>query len=290
MTELSMKLRKQNTGRVIFSILNKLFLTLVCLTILIPIWNVLITSFAKDIDVMGNDYLLVPHSFTLKNYIHILQSGYMKAFKNSIFVAIIGTSLSMFISIPLGFALSRKDLLGRNFLMKILTLTLIFDVGIMPFYIVVRSLKLINSIAAIIIPVAVSTFNVIIIKNYMTSIPESLLESARLDGCNDLIILIKIIIPLSVSIIAAVTLFYFVSYWNRYFEVIMFINDSKKYTLQVVLRGLMFESDDALGGGKYVYNNTKMAVMVLGMLPVLILYPFIQKHFISGLMLGGVKE
>ena len=194
------------------------------------------------------------------------------------------------ISIPLGFALSRKDLIARSFLMKVLTLTLIFDVGIMPFYIVVRALKLINSTAAVIIPVAVSTFNVIIIKNYMTTIPESLIESARLDGCNDFIILIKIIVPLSISIIAAVTLFYFVSYWNRYFEVIMFINDSKKYTLQVVLRGLMFESDEALGGGNYVYSNTKMAVMVLGMLPVLILYPFIQKHFVSGLMLGGVKE
>ncbi|MDD4301556.1 MAG: carbohydrate ABC transporter permease, partial [Sphaerochaeta sp.] len=95
--------------------------------------------------------------------------------------------------------------------------------------------------------------------------------------------------PLSVSIISAVTLFYFVSYWNRYFEVIMFINDSRKYTLQVVLRSLMFESDESLGGGQYVYNNLKMAVMVLGMLPVLIIYPFVQRHFVSGLMLGGVK-
>ena len=214
----------------------------------------------------------------------------MQAFKNSLFVAVVGTALSMAISIPMGFALSRKNLIARNFIMKILTFTLVFDVGIMPFYIVVRSLGMINTMSAIIIPVAVSTFNVIIIKNYMTSIPESLIESARLDGCNDFIILTRIVVPLSVSIIAAVILFYFVSYWNRYFEVIMFINDSRKYTLQVVLRSLMFESDESLGGGNYVYNNTKMAVMVLGMLPVLIIYPFIQKHFVSGLMLGGVKE
>ncbi len=151
------------------------------------------------------------------------------------------------------------------------------------------SLGLINSMGAIIFPVAVSTFNLIIIKNYMTSIPVSLIESATLDGCNDVTILLKIVLPLSVSIIAAVTLFYFVSYWNRYFEVIMFINDSRKYTLQVVLRSLMFESDESLGGGQYVYNNLKMAVMVLGMLPVLIIYPFVQRHFVSGLMLGGVK-
>lgn len=281
---------KETTGRKVFNVINRILLFLICLIIIIPIWNVLITSVAVDKDVIGSDYLLVPHSFTLKNYSRVLLSGYMQAFKNSIFVAVTGTALSMFVSLPLGYALSRKELIGRNFFMKMLTFTLVFDVGIMPFYIVVKNLHLMNSIAAIIIPVAVSTFNVIIIKNYMTTIPESLIESAKLDGCNDLVVLIKIILPLSISIIAAVILFYFVSYWNRYFEVIMFINDSRKYTLQVVLRSLMFESDESLGGGNYVYNNTKMAVMVLGMLPVLVIYPFIQKHFVSGLMVGGIKE
>lgn len=287
---MSTKTIKETKGRIVFNWINRIFLLVICLAIIVPIWNVLITSVAVDKDVMGSDYLLVPHSFTLKNYQRVLQSGYMQAFKNSIFVAFVGTALSMLISLPLGYALSRKELVGRNFWMKMLTFTLVFDVGIMPFYIVVKSLHLINSMAAIIVPVAVSTFNVIIIKNYMTSIPESLVESARLDGCNDVVILVKIIIPLSISIIAAVVLFYFVSYWNRYFEVIMFINDGRKYTLQVVLRSLMFESDESLGGGNYVYNNTKMAVMVLGMLPVLIIYPFVQKYFVTGIMVGGIKE
>ena len=281
---------RETKGRKVFNWINRIILALICLVIIIPIWNVLITSVAVDRDVMGTDYILVPHSFTLKNYQRVLQSGYMQAFRNSIFVAVVGTALSMFISLPLGFAISRKELIGRNFWLKMLTFTLVFDVGIMPFYIVVKSLHLINTMAAIIIPVSVSTFNVIIIKNYMSSIPESLVESARLDGCNDLVILVRIIIPLSISIIAAVVLFYFVSYWNRYFEVIMFINDGRKYTLQVVLRSLMFESDESLGGGNYVYNNTKMAVMVLGMLPVLVIYPFIKKYFVTGLMVGGIKE
>ena len=287
---MSTKTIKETNGRKVFNWINRIFLLVICLAIIVPIWNVLITSVAVDKDVMGSDYLLVPHSFTLKNYQRVLHSGYMQAFKNSIFVAFVGTALSMLISLPLGYALSRKELVGRNFWMKMLSFTLVFDVGIMPFYIVVKSLHLINSMAAIIVPVAVSTFNVIIIKNYMTSIPESLVESARLDGCNDVVILVKIIIPLSISIIAAVVLFYFVSYWNRYFEVIMFINDGRKYTLQVVLRSLMFESDESLGGGNYVYNNTKMAVMVLGMLPVLIIYPFVQKYFVTGIMVGGIKE
>ena len=243
---MSTKTIKETNGRKVFNWINRIFLLVICLAIIVPIWNVLITSVAVDKDVMGSDYLLVPHSFTLKNYQRVLQSGYMQAFKNSIFVAFVGTALSMLISLPLGYALSRKELVGRNFWMKMLSFTLVFDVGIMPFYIVVKSLHLINSMAAIIVPVAVSTFNVIIIKNYMTSIPESLVESARLDGCNDVVILVKIIIPLSISIIAAVVLFYFVSYWNRYFEVIMFINDGRKYTLQVVLRSLMFESDESI--------------------------------------------
>lgn len=281
--------KHESPSRRIFLIFNRLILALVALAVIIPIWNVIITSVAKDIDVMGSNYLLIPRSFTLNNYLRVLQSGYMQAFRNSLFVACTGTLLSMVISVPLGYALSRRELIGRNIWMKILTITLVFDVGIMPYYLVVRSLGLINTMAAMIIPVAVSTFNVIIIKNYMSSIPESLIESATLDGCNDLTILVRIIIPLSVSIIAAVTLFYFVSHWNRYLEVVMFINDSRKYTLQVVLRSLMFESDESLGGGTYVYNNTKMAVMVLGMLPVLVLYPFIQKHFVSGLMVGGIK-
>lgn len=280
---------RESPGRKIFLVCDRVVLFLVCLVFIIPIWNVLITSFAKDIDVMGNDYLMVPHSFTFQNYIRVLQSGYMLAFRNSLFVAVSGTLLSMAISLPFAYALSRPELIGRNFIMKVLTFTLVFDVGIMPFYIVVRMLGMIDSFFSIIVPVAVSTFNVIIIKNYMSSIPDSLIESATLDGCNQFSVLVRIILPLSSSVIAAVTLFYCVSYWNRYFEVIMFINNSRKYTLQVVLRSLMFESDESLGGGTYVYNNLKMAVMVLGMLPVLIIYPFIQKHFVSGLIVGGVK-
>ena len=289
MQQKTMNAIKDSNGRKAFRIINVLVLAFICLIFIIPIWNVLITSFAQDIDVMGNDYLLLPHSFTLQNYTRVLGSGYMGAFKNSLLVAVAGTILSMCMTVPMGFALAQKELIGRNILMKAIVFTMVFDAGIMPFYIVVRELGLINSMGAIIFPVALSTFNLIIIKNFMTSIPTSLLESATLDGCNDLMILVRIVLPLSVSIIAAVTLFYFVSYWNRYFEVIMFINDSRKYTLQVVLRGLMFESDESLGGGTYVYNNLKMAVMVLGMLPVLIIYPFVQKHFVSGLMLGGVK-
>ena len=281
---------KESGSRKIFRVMNALFLMLVCIIVVIPIWNVVVTSFAQDQDVMGGVYLLLPKSFTLKNYVRVINSGYMRGFWNSMVVAVGGTALAMAVTVPMGFALAQKKLIGRKIIMRLISITLVFDAGIMPFYILIKTLGLIDTRLSLILPFAVSTFNLIIVKNYMSSIPESLIESAKLDGCNDFMVLVKIVLPLAVPILAAVMLFYFVSFWNRYTEAVMFINNSSKYTLQVMLRALVFQSDGSLGEGNVVYDNTKMAVMVLGMLPVLIIYPFVQKHFVSGLMLGGVKE
>lgn len=281
---------KEARSRIIFRIINSIILILICAMVILPIWNVIVTSFAEDKDVMGRAYLLWPRSLTLKNYQKVLGSGYMKGFINSLWVAAAGTGLSMLLTIPMGYVLAQKKLLFRRQIMRIVTITMVFDAGIMPLYILVKSLGLINSSWSLIWPFAISTFNLIIVKNFMTSIPESLVESAKLDGCNDLMVLIRIVIPLAVPILSAVMLFYFVSYWNRYTEAVMFINSNEKYTLQVMLRAIVFQGDGSLGDGNVVYNNIKMAVMMLGMLPVLVIYPFVQRYFVSGLMLGGVKE
>lgn len=281
---------RESNARIAFRIINGILLLCVCVVVVIPIWNVLVTSFAEDKDVMGNAYLLWPKSFTPNNYIKVLNSGYMRGMYTSLFVAVTGTVFAMALTVPLGYALAQKKLIGRNIIMKIITLTMVFDAGIMPFYILIKNLGMIDTYAALIVPFGISTFNLLIVKNYMTSLPDSLVESAKLDGCNDYTALVKIVLPLSLPILSAVTLFYFVSYWNRYTEVVMFINSNEKYTLQVMLRALVFQSDGSLGDGNVVYNNMKMAVMVLGMLPVLVIYPFVQKHFVSGLMLGSVKE
>lgn len=281
---------RESTSRKVFRVFNVLLLSLICIVVIIPIWNALITSFSEDKDVMGGAYLLIPKSFTVKTYARVLNSGYMRGFWNSMFVAVTGTIVAMILTVPLGYALAQKKLVGRSIFMRLISITLVFDAGIMPFYVLIRNLGLIDSHWALILPFAISTFNLIIVKNFMISIPESLVESAWLDGCNDMLALIRIVIPLSVPILAAVTLFYFVSFWNRYTEAVMFINNSSKYTLQVMLRSLVYQSDGSLGEGNIVYDNTKMAVMVLGMLPVLVIYPFVQRYFVSGLMLGGVKE
>lgn len=280
---------KESVARKAFRVFNTVFLAMICFIVVIPIWNVIITSFAEDKDVMGGVYLLVPKSFTLKSYARVLNSGYMRGFWNSMYIAVVGTIVAMVITVPLGYALAQRKLIARNFFLKMVSLTLVFDAGIMPMYVLVRQLGLIDNSWSLILPFAISTFNLIIIKNFMVSIPESFVESAALDGCNDLMALIWIVLPMSVPILAAVTLFYFVSFWNRYTEAVMFINNSARYTLQVMLRALIYQSDGSLGEGNIVYENTKMAVMVLGMLPVMVIYPFVQRYFVSGLMLGGVK-
>ncbi len=280
---------KESVARKAFRVFNTVFLAMICFIVVIPIWNVIITSFAEDKDVMGGVYLLVPKSFTLRSYARVLNSGYMRGFWNSMYIAGVGTVLAMVITVPMGYALAQRKLIARNFFLKMVSLTLVFDAGIMPMYVLVRQLGLIDSSWSLILPFAISTFNLIIVKNFMVSIPESFVESAALDGCNELMALIWIVLPMSVPILAAVMLFYFVSFWNRYTEAVMFINNSARYTLQVMLRALIYQSDGSLGEGNIVYENTKMAVMVLGMLPVMVIYPFVQRYFVSGLMLGGVK-
>jgi putative aldouronate transport system permease protein len=250
---------------------------------------VVITSLSSNEVAAREAFVLVPKGIDLASYIAVFSSGgYLRSFIRSIWIALVATALSMVISTTMAYALAQKDLIWRNAFFNIVLLTMIVDGGIIPFYIVVRNLGMINTYWSLIIPTAVSTYNLILMRNFFRTIPESLLESARLDGANEFGILAKIVLPVSIPILAAITLFYAVNHWNRYFEVIMFINSSSKYTLQVLLRQLIFHSE---GDGAYsvMVNNFKMAVMVVAMLPILVLYPFIQKHFISGLMLGSIK-
>jgi putative aldouronate transport system permease protein len=266
-----------------------MFVILVCLTILLPLWMVVITSLSSNDVAAREGFVLVPKGIDFTSYIIVFSSGgYFRSFIRSIWITLVATALSMLISTTMAYALAQKDLIWRNGFFNIVLLTMIIDGGIIPFYMVVRSLGMINTYWSLIIPMAVSTYNLILMRNFFRTIPESLLESARLDGASEFRILVRIVLPVSIPILAAITLFYAVNHWNRYFEVIMFINSSSKYTLQVLLRQLIFHSE---GDGAYsvMVNNFKMSVMVIAMLPILILYPFIQKHFISGLMLGSIK-
>lgn len=280
---------KISWSRRLFLLCNFILCFCVVLTVLFPLWMALSTSVAPDTQVVQGNFVMFPKSFSLGCYVTVLQSGYMKGFYNSVMVTVIGTLLSMLLTLFTGYALAQKDLIGRRFFMGFIFVTMVFNAGVIPFYIVVRNLGLINSYASLFIPVLIQTYNLILMKNYIISIPESLIESARLDGCSELNILFKIVVPVSIPIIAALTLFYVVFYWNQYLNVVMFINDSAKNTIQVLLRQLIFDNSSVQTGQNRVYPNFKMAVMVLAMLPVLVFYPFIQRYFISGIMLGSIK-
>ena len=275
-------------GRRVFIVFNGFMLTSVCLAIVIPLLMIVVTSLSPDDIVARQGFVLIPRSITVVNYLSILNSGYMPAFYNSIYVTVSATAFSMVMTLIMGYALAQNGLPGKTAMIRFIFATMVLDAGIIPFYLVVKSLGMIDSYLALIIPTAISTYNLILVKNYMGSIPDSLMESARIDGCSEMGILMKIVIPVSVPIIAAITLFYTVSHWNTYYQVVMFINTSSKYTLQVLLRQLIFQSESAVSSTSAL-NNFKMAVMIMTMLPVLILYPFIQKHFISGIMLGSIK-
>jgi len=265
-------------------------MAMVCIIILIPIWMVILTSLSPDYAVADRGFILIPKGIDFSAYIKVITTGgYLRSFIVSIMTTVAATAVSMGLTTTMAYALAQKELIFRKFFMKMVMLTMIIDGGIIPFYMVVRNLGMIDTYSSLIIPMAVSTYNLILMRNFFRSIPESLIESARLDGCGELGILLKIIMPVSVPIIAAVTLFYAVMHWNRYFETVMFINSSSKMTLQVLLRQLIFQGE-ADGAYTVMLNNFKMAVMVIAMLPILVLYPFVQKYFVSGIMVGSVKE
>lgn len=272
-----------------FQAINGLFILLLCLVVLVPLWMVVITSLSSDEVATAEGFVLIPKGIEFTSYVRVLTTGgYFRSFLRSIWITIASTAVSMALSTSMAYALAQKELIWRNGFINLVLLTMILDGGIIPFYMVVRNLGMIDTYWSLIIPTAISTYNLILLRNFFRTIPESLMESARLDGCGELGIMLRIVLPVSVPILAAVTLFYAVTHWNRYFEVIMFINSSSKTTLQVLLRQLIFQSE---GDGTYtvLVNNFKMAVMVITMLPILLLYPFVQRYFISGLMLGSIK-
>ncbi|MGI5899736.1 MAG: carbohydrate ABC transporter permease [Christensenellales bacterium] len=278
-----------SAGRKMFIGANAAFIAIICLATIIPFWMVIITSLSSNEVAAKEGFVFIPKGLELTSYVNVFSSGgYFRAFIRSLWVTVVATALSMLLSTTMAYALAQKELIWRNGFMNLVLITMVIDGGIIPFYMVVRQLGMINSYFSLIIPMAISTYNLILMRNFFRSIPSSLIESARLDGSNEAGILVKIVLPVSVPILAAIMLFYAVGHWNRYFEVVMFINSSNKYTLQVLLRQLIFHSE---GDGTYsvMVNNFKMAVMVIAMLPILLLYPFIQKYFISGLMLGSIK-
>lgn len=270
----------------------------ISLLILFPLYYVVAVSFTEPSEyIRKGGAVLFPEQFTLLSYKYILSNqAFIRSIGTSAFLATVGTACSLVATSMLAYALSRRRLWGRRLLMLMILITLLFNPGIIPPYLLVRELGLINNIWSLIIPVLTSGWYVILMKGFFDSIPTSLEESASIDGCNDVGIWLRIMLPLSLPAMAAFGLFYAVAYWNTFFTAVLYINDFHKWPMQIFLQNMLIDAS-ATGAGlelaqeqKLSPETLKMAAVVVATLPILAVYPFLQKHFAKGAIVGSVKE
>jgi len=292
---------KNDTGADrIFTILCVFVLSLVTVTILYPLIYIVSASFSSSLAVMHGRVWLWPVDPTLEGYNAVFRSSQVpRGFLNSIYVMCIGTTINVILTIALAYPLSRRDLYGRNIIMGLITFTMLFSGGLIPSFLLVRSLGLYNTYWSIILPGAVGVYNVIVARTFFYSnIPADLHEAAAIEGCGDFRFLLKVVIPLSAPIIAVLTMFYAVGHWNSYFNAMIYLRDPAKRTLQLVLRDILIINemgDDMLRDvdsqirQEGLAQLLKYSLMVVASLPMLILYPFIQRHFVKGIMVGAIK-
>ena len=283
----------------VFDIMNYVILTFCLLLVAYPLYFVVIASISDPVDVNAGKVILYPVKATLDGYRRILDYGsFFTGYRNTLVYTLAGTLINMLVTVPAAYALSRKDLAGRNFFMMMITFTMIFSGGLMPTFLLVRGLNLLDTIWAMILPVAVSSWNLIVARTFFQqTIPDDLLEAAQLDGATNVQFFFRIVLPLSKSILAVLVLFYAVSHWNNYSNALYYIRSDDKRPLQLVLRSILFENsmndmvDDAanLAAQMRLGDLIKYGVIIASSLPLMILYPFLQRYFIQGVMIGAVK-
>lgn len=291
---------KRSIGDRIFDTVNIIVLGIIAIITLFPLYYVFVVSFTDPAEyIQKQGYILFPEKWTLDSYKYLLStSAFQSATMISGFLATVGTALSLVITAALAYGLSRKRLQGRRLIMLLILITLLFSPGLIPPYLLVRDLGLINSIWSLILPVLTSGWYVILMKSFFDSIPVELEESAIIDGSTDIGVFFRIVLPLSLPALAAFGLFYAVAYWNTFFSAVLYINDHAKWPLQLVLRNMLIDSSTQAGGSAAAEmmaeqsiptETLKMAAVVIATLPILCVYPFLQKHFAKGVMLGSVK-
>ena len=288
-----MKKKQRITIGVFF---NYLILTIITFCCLYPFLNVIAYSFSGYNAVLSGKVTFYPIDFTLDAYKEILKrSQIWLAMRTTVVVTIMGTALSLLLTVCAAYALSRDYLPGRKLFTGFILFTMYFGGGMIPTFLAVKQVGLYDSIGALFIPQAVNVFNFIVMRTFFRELPRELEEAARIDGASDIQTLIKIILPLSLPIIATIGLFYAVGYWNGYFDALLYIQNPDKYTLQLRLRSLLFgdelnNSANLEGVGTQVMTQSlKMATVAVSTIPILIVYPWLQKYFVKGVMVGSVK-
>lgn len=299
-----MQLKKKNAlrdtkGDVVFYIINGFFLALVALIIIYPLYFIVIAAISEPEAVLAGEVFLYPVRITMDGFAKIMErEDVWRGYLNTIIYTALTVVLSLIVTIPAGWALSRKTLPGKKIFMIYFIIPMFFGGGLIPFYNVMSSLGLVNTIWAIILPSILSVWNLFMTKTFFeSSIPGGLIEAAKIDGAGQFRIFFSLVIPLSKAVIAVMALYYAVGQWNSYFNAMIFLQDEKMYPLQLVLKEILIASESTVGGsGETILeqfrlaNQLKYVSVIVSSVPVLLLYPFVQKYFAQGVMIGSLKE
>nr|WP_211184405.1 carbohydrate ABC transporter permease [Paenibacillus lemnae] len=278
-----------------FDIINHSILFIVAILCVMPFIYVLAVSFASPAEVAKGGLILWPKEWSLVSYQYIFSSDTLpRSLLVSIYITVVGTFINLAFTSLMAYPLSKPHLRGRNPILLGVLITMLFSGGMIPTYFVVNALNMTNTLWSLMIPSAISAFNLIVLKNFFQQIPDGLEDSAKIDGCNDMGVLIRIVLPLSLPAMATFGLFYAVAHWNTFFNAILYINDNDKWPIQVLLREIVILAQSRVGDSSFDEMDVqpltiRMAVIVFATVPILLVYPFLQKHFAKGVMLGSVK-
>ena len=276
-----------------FTVLNYLLFIVIGIIMVYPFWYVVMYSFSDPTQSSLSSLYLLPQGFTLESYKYAFSKKILfTGFFNSVFLTVVGTCVNMLLTICLAYPLSRDKLPGKKYFSAFVVFPMLFNGGMIPTYLVIKQFGLMDSLWSLIASLAINVYNLLILSKFFKSIPESLIEAAKIDGCGDVMTLVKIILPLSKVSLATISLFYAVQHWNEFLRATIYINTDSKWPLQVVLRNIIdMVANDLNSGGEVFMNpeNFKMATIVITVFPIICVYPFLQKHFTQGVMMGSVK-
>lgn len=278
----------------VFDVFNVVLLTAVGIIALIPFVFVLAGSFATEAELATRPFFLWPETFSLRAYESILTSpAFLRAIVTTVLVTAVGTAIQLLLTATMAYPLSKSNLPGRRVIMYAVVFTMVFSGGMIPTFLVVKDLGLLDTYWALILPLAINPFSLIIIKNFFQQLPAELEESAKIDGANELQTLRSVILPLSKPVLATFALFYAVGIWNDFMSPLLYLNDSSMWTLQMFLRQVTVATDLSIVDGDPSQlppaQGIKFAVIVVATLPIMLFYPFLQKHFAKGMLIGSVK-
>ncbi|MFD0716381.1 carbohydrate ABC transporter permease [Paenibacillus sp. GCM10027626] len=270
-------------------------LTFLSMCTIVPLMQVVTISMSPAHVASSYGVHLIPFEFDFHGYRKVFEYGQIWAgYSNTLIRVVLGLAVSLTLMILAAYPLSKKNLEHRKFWTIFMVFTMFFSGGLIPNFLLIKGIGLYNSMWALILPTAINTFTMLIIRNYFMSLPEELMESARIDGANEFVILVRMVLPLSIPILATVGLWTLVYHWNEWFNAMIYLTDSKKFVLQLVLRKILFDGTDptATEVANTISVNTdtmKMAALMVSLIPVLVIYPFIQKYFVKGVMIGSLK-